>query len=372
MPDSKSLLAKLIGFHSVVGQPNSEIIDFVRNYVESYGLTPHVIAGPDPERSNLFVSIGPLSTGGIILSAHLDVVPADEPDWKADPFSMRQEGDALIGRGACDMKGFAAVVLASIPKLAVARLKRPVHIAFSYDEEAGCLGVPHLIAAIPGLCEHAPIACIVGEPTGLHPVLRHKGKCAARIRAVGVTGHSSRPDLGKNAIHLLTGALNQVLSLKDKLQSDGPFDDRFSPNYSTIQVGRIGGGRAVNVIPDHAEADIEIRTIPGVSAKETIETLIQKIQIEAGLLGEIISSYPPLSLDAESPLAKLATEISGKTIVEAVSFGTEGGLFESAGIPTVICGPGDVRRAHKSEEFIRLTEMNECDRMIERLACTLC
>lgn len=363
-PDTaEQLLAKLIGFASVVGTSNADIMAFIREYLGGHGIAARLLPGPEGDRSNLFATIGDASRPGYILSGHVDVVPAGEPEWRADPFVLRQDGDRMIARGACDMKGFVAAVLAVAPELAAMRLSAPVHIALSYDEEAGCRGVRHLLAALPDLC--APAAgCIVGEPTGLRPVLAHKGKAALLLRAHGRSGHSSRPDLGVNAIHALLPALNAALIQAAALQ-EGARDARFEPPWSSLQIGTISGGRAINIIPDRAEAQIEARAIAGVDPLGLLEPVAAAAG--DGVEVEHLSSYPALALDAGDPLVPLAEAISGKRALGAVSFGTEAGLYQEAGVPALICGPGDIGRAHRPEEYLTRHELAATCAMIRAL-----
>jgi len=360
MSSPTEILSELVGFPSVVGTPNDAIVGFVRDYLHGHGVNATLLKGPEGDRFNLFASLGDPGRPGYILSGHLDVVPAVEPEWRADPFVLRSEGDRLIGRGACDMKGFVAAVLAMVPDLVA--MGAPVHIALSYDEEAGCRGVPHLIAALTDLCA-PPLGCIVGEPSGMVPVLAHKGKAALRVVSEGVAGHSSRPDLGTNAIHSLLPALTAAIGQAEAL-ADGPQDARFAPPYSTLQIGIVRGGQALNIIPDRAEAQIEARAIAGVDPKDLLGPVLRA----AGGLGvEWMSSYPALALKPDHPLARLAGEISGHVPLGAVSYGTEAGLFQQAGIPAIICGPGDISRAHRPEEYITRPELDAACRMIRRL-----
>ncbi|MFC6761843.1 acetylornithine deacetylase [Sulfitobacter porphyrae] len=278
---------------------------------------------------------------------------AGEPEWLDDPFVLRRDGGRLIGRGSCDMKGYVAAVLAAVPELVGMELSAPVHIALSYDEEAGCRGVPHMIAALPDLCA-LPLGCIVGEPTGLVPVLAHKGKAALRLVAEGRSGHSSRPDQGDNAIHALLPALSVARTQAEALR-EGPQDDRFAPPYSSLQIGTVQGGQALNIIPDHAEANMEARAIAGVDPKTLLAPVMAALG--PGVRGEWLSTYPALSLEADHPLAALAAHISGHEPLGAVSFGTEAGLFQQAGVASVICGPGDIARAHRPEEYLTEDEL---------------
>ena len=361
----EEILACLVGFASVVGRPNNEIVDFVCDHFARHGVEAVRLPGPEGDRSNVFATIGPKDRPGYILSGHLDVVPAKEPDWKADPFVLRSEGDRLIGRGACDMKGFVAAILSIVPDLVAMDLDAPIHFALSYDEENGARGAPHMIARIPELCA-PPLGCLVGEPTNLVPVLRHKGKTAIRVIATGRSGHSARTDLGLNAIHLLRPVIDAAVDTADALRR-GLRDLAFEPPWSTLQIGVIRGGEAINIIPGHAEMDIEARAIPGVEPASLLESVVAAARA-AGLAVEAISSYPPLAMTEGSDLALLFERLAGQPAIAAVSYGTEAGLYQRAGIPTVICGPGDMSRGHRPEEFITRDELAGARSLALRLA----
>lgn len=367
----EEILRALVQFPSVVGQPNAAIAGWIADYLRGFGVEAQLLAGPEGDRVNLFATIGPRDVPGLILSGHMDVVPAQEPQWTGDPFTLRANGEKLLGRGTSDMKGFLAAALAIVPALVATRPGRPIHLAFSYDEEAGCRGVPHLIAALPSLCA-LPSAAVVGEPSGLRPILAHKGKAAARAEIRGRSGHSSRPDLGLNAIH----AMGKVIAAADKaamaLQS-GPLDAVFAPAYSTIQIGTIRGGEALNIIPERCAIEIEARAIAGVSPAALLEPVREALEalrgdgFETGW--QTIASYPALSLPAAAPIAGMLAAITGEAPLAAVSYGTEAGLYQGAGIDAIICGPGDIARAHKPDEYITGAELAACVAMLERL-CT--
>lgn len=271
------------------------------------------------------------------------------------------------------MKGFLAAALAALPALAAEPLARPVHLAFSYDEEAGCRGVRHLIARLPALCA-PPEGCIVGEPSGMRPICGHKGKAAARIEIRGRSGHSSRPDQGLNAIHAMSDVLGEAVRASEALRA-GPLDGNFDPPYSSLQVGVIGGGRAINIIPERCFAEIEARAVAGVSPvsllapiREATESMAQR---GYGVRWEALSDYPALSLPVAAPLAKLVAELTGRQPLPAVSYGTEAGLYQAAGIAAVICGPGEIARAHRADEYIEIGELAASRRMIESLGARL-
>ncbi|MEO9339763.1 acetylornithine deacetylase [Mesorhizobium sp. SB112] len=369
----EEILAKLIAFRSVAGAPNGEIVDWIRSYCEALGASVSVLPGPEGDRANLFATIGPCDQSGYVLSGHMDVVPAAEPEWTSDPFELRRDGDRLYGRGTSDMKGFLACALASLPCLASMRLQQPVHLAFSYDEEIGCRGVPHLLAALPELCEK-PAGAIIGEPSRMQAVRAHKGKAAARLEVIGRSGHSSRPDLGLNAVHAMAGVIAQALDYADELVA-GPFDEYFVPPYSSLQFGVVAGGQAVNIIPDRCTADIEVRAISGMCPSSLLEPVKAQLFALRSKGYEVswreLSAYPALSLSEKNQLAIRMAELTGQEPLAAVSYGTEAGLYQQAGIDAIICGPGDIARAHRANEFIETGELAACQKMIENLGVRL-
>ncbi len=369
----EEILAKLIAFPSVVGTPNGAIVEWIADYCRAAGAEVRVLAGPEGDRSNLFATIGPRTNRGYVLSGHMDVVPAGEPGWSSDPFVLRREGDRLYGRGSTDMKGYLACALAVLADLATMPLARPIHLAFSYDEEAGCRGVPHMLAALPELCE-TPLGAIIGEPSGMQPVLAHKGKMAARMAVIGRSGHSSRPDLGLNAVHAMADVITHAVAHGQSL-TGGPFDETFAPPYSSLQVGVIAGGQSVNIIPDHCTADIEARAVPGVSPASLLEPVKARLMAlhDSGfeVSWQELSTYPALATAGDSDLAGLLADLTGQDPLSAVSYGTEAGLFQQAGVEAIICGPGEIGRAHRPDEFIEMGELVACQRMITDLGARL-
>jgi acetylornithine deacetylase len=369
----EEMLARLIAFPSVVGTPNGAIVEWIRSYCQAAGAEVTVHPGPEGDRSNLFATVGQRGARGYILSGHMDVVPAGEQEWHSDPFVLRRDGGRLYGRGTSDMKGFLAGALAALPGLAAMNLLRPIHLAFSYDEEAGSRGVPHLIAALPSLCER-PLGAVVGEPSRMQAVRAHKGKAAVRVEVIGRSGHSSRPDLGLNAVHAMAGLITEVVAYGRSL-TDGPVDYDFAPPYSSLQVGVIAGGQAVNIVPDRCTADIEVRAVPGVSPPSLLEPV--KAQLFAlrdsgfEVVWHELSAYPGLSLAETSELTAVLVELTGQEPLAAVSYGTEAGLYQQAGIDAIICGPGDIGRAHRPNEYIEMDELAACQKMIEDLGARL-
>ena len=369
----EEILARLVAFPSVVGKPNREVVDWIASYCRSHGAVVSVLAGPEGDRSNLFATIGPSEREGYILSGHMDVVPASEGGWASDPFTLRRDGNRLFGRGTSDMKGFLACALAALPKLAAQNLPRPLHLAFSYDEEAGCKGVPHLLAALPGLCNH-PLGAIIGEPSQMQAVRAHKGKAAARLEVAGRSGHSSRPELGLNAVHAMAGIVMQIVAYGRQLEQ-GAQHAEFQPAYSTVQVGVMTGGQCVNIVPDHCAAEVELRAVPGADPIVLLDPIKHHLLALRDRGFEVawhnLASYPGLSLAKESPLAVLLADLTRQDVLPAVSYGTEAGLYQQAGIDAIICGPGDIRRAHKPDEYIETAELARCKALIEELGTRL-
>ena len=367
--DVFDILDRLVAFPSVAGRPNGDIAGWIEAYLAEHGTQVTVLPGPEGDRSNLFATIGPANVPGYILSGHMDVVPAGEPQWSSNPFALRREGERLYGRGATDMKGFLAAALATVPALAGLRLARPIHLAFSYDEEVGCRGVPHLIARLPELCAK-PLGVIVGEPSGMRAVRGHKGKAAARVIINGRSGHSSRPDLGLNAIHAMAVALSAAVNEAERL-THGPFDPAFEPAYSSLQAGVVAGGHQVNIIPDTCTLDLEARAMPGVdpaSLLATVRTRAEALSADGFRIEWTpMSAYPAMSLPPDAPLAGLLHALTGEVPLAAVSYGTEAGLYQAAGFDAIICGPGDIDRAHKPDEYILTSELAACQRLIEVL-----
>jgi acetylornithine deacetylase len=363
------ILDRLVSLYSVVGAPNGEIVSWISDYLKSHGAKVSLVPGPEGDRANLFATVGPADKAGFILSGHMDVVPAGEPGWTSNPFKLRVQGERLYGRGTADMKGFLAAALAAIPALAKLRLSRPIHLAFSYDEEAGARGVPHLIARLPHLCAK-PSAAIIGEPSNMQGIRGHKGKVAARATIKGTAGHSSRPDLGINAIHAMAEVLNAAIRQAERL-TEGPSNPAFEPPYSTLQAGLVSGGQAINIIPDRCVIEVEARAVCGVDPAgllAPVKAAVDRLRAK-GIEAEWaqMSAYPALLLPEDAPLARLVRDLTGKETLPAVSYGTEAGLYQGAGIDAIICGPGDIRHAHKPDEFILASDLIACRRMIETL-----
>ncbi|WP_250536795.1 acetylornithine deacetylase [Caballeronia sp. AZ10_KS36] len=375
---SRALLEKLIGFATVSRDSNLALIEFVRDYLAQHGVECELFHNDERTKASLFATIGPRDRGGIALSGHTDVVPVDGQAWTVDPFKLVEKEGRLYGRGTADMKGYLASVLAAVPTFIERDLKMPVHLAFSYDEEIGCLGVRPMLAQLAQR-EHKPVLCLIGEPTELKPVLGHKGKLAMRCCVKGAPCHSAYAPYGVNAIQYAARLINHLDEIGEELARPEHRDERFDPPYSTVQTGVIKGGRALNIVPAECDFDFEVRALPGFDANEVAQrlqsyaesTLLPKMRAvkpDTGISLQPLSAYPGLATPPDSEAAQLLALIAGSAEFGTVAFGTEGGLFEQAGIPTVVCGPGSMDQGHKPDEFVTVEQLRDCDAMLLRLA----
>ncbi|MDU9393609.1 acetylornithine deacetylase [Pseudomonas sp. zfem002] len=374
---SRELLGRLIGFPTVSRDSNLALIGFVREYLADLGVDSELFHNEDGSKANLFATIGPQDRGGVVLSGHTDVVPVDGQAWTVEPFVMSEKDGRLYGRGAADMKGFIASVLAAVPAFLAEPLRIPVHLAFSYDEEVGCLGVRSMLAALAQR-PHKPTLCLIGEPTGLKPVLGHKGKLAMRCQVQGAACHSAYAPYGVNAIEYAARLIGKLGEIGQRLAAPALHDERFDPPYSTVQTGVIQGGRALNIVPAECEFDFEVRALPGFDAQVVADELehfaetellpkMHAVQADTGVRLRPLSAYPGLATPANSEAARLLALLSGSDDFGTVAFGTEGGLFEQAGIATVVCGPGSMDQGHKADEFVSVEQLRGCDEMLGRL-----
>jgi acetylornithine deacetylase len=378
---SRAMLARLIGFATVSRDSNLELIEFVRDYLHGLGVECELIYNAERTKANLLATVGPRVAGGIVLSGHTDVVPVDGQAWTVEPFSLSEAGGKLYGRGTADMKGYLASVLAAVPKFLASPLQRPVHLAFSYDEEVGCLGVRGLLDVLPQRIP-APALCLIGEPTELKPVLGHKGKLAMRCHVHGAPCHSAYAPYGVNAIEQAARLIGRLGEIGARLAEPQHHDERFDPAYSTVQVGVIAGGTALNIVPQACRFDFEVRALPGFApeqvadelqgfAERTLLPAMQAVKADTAIRFEKLSAYPGLATPADSAAARLIAQLCGSDDFSTVAFGTEGGLFDQAGIPSVVCGPGSMEQGHKPDEFVSVAQMAACDRLMDRLAAYL-
>lgn len=379
--DSKQLLAALVAFDTTSRESNLELIEFVRDYLSWNGVSCELIYNRERSKANLFATIGRDDVPGIVLSGHTDVVPVDGQPWTVPPFELTEHGGKLYGRGTADMKGYIACVLAAVPGLVAQSLRRPIHIALSYDEEVGCLGVRDLIATLAGRA-NKPGLCIIGEPTQLRPVLGHKGKLAMRCDVHGKACHSAYAPAGVNAIEYAAELVSELGRIGQALRAAHLCDSRFEPPFSTVQTGVISGGKALNIVPADCRFDFEIRALPATDPHQVAEQLQQYAQqhvlpkmravaADSDIRFQELSAYPGLATDAQGEAAQLIATICGSEEFTTVAFGTEGGLFDAIGITTVVCGPGSMDQGHKPDEFVSISQLNACDAMLERLTLAI-
>lgn len=374
---SRALLERLIGFETVSRESNLELIACVQRYLADLGVDCELFHNDGRTKASLYATIGPRDKGGIVLSGHTDVVPVEGQAWSVDPFRLTEKNGRLYGRGTADMKGFLACVLAAAPSFVERKLSMPVHIAFSYDEEVGCLGVRPMLAELEKRA-HKPRLCIIGEPTEMKPVLGHKGKLAMRCRVKGAACHSAYAPYGVNAIQYAARLISRLESIGEELAQPEHHDERFDPPYSTVQTGIVTGGRALNIVPAECEFDFEVRSVPGFDAQSVAERIesyaqtellprMRKVQADTDICFEPLNAYPGLATPPGSEAAQLLAVISERRDFGTVAFGTEGGLFTRAGIPTVVCGPGSMEQGHKPDEFVSVDQLGRCDAMLTRL-----
>ena len=378
MITSRTLLERLVAFDTTSRESNLALIDFVWHYLTDLGVNCELIHNAGRSKANLYARLGPAGSGGILLSGHSDVVPVDGQNWSVPPFALSERDGKLYGRGTADMKGFIACMLAAVPHFLAQPLAQPLHLAISYDEEVGCLGVRTLLDVLASRPEK-PDLCLIGEPTELQPVLGHKGKLAVRCEVQGAACHSAYAPQGVNAIQYAAKLIHRLTAIGEVFAAPERQDTRFDPPFTTVQTGLIQGGRALNIVPAECTFDFEVRTLPQDDAQQVTEELERYAQRE--LLPQMravnsdteirfypLSSYPGLYTAAQSAAAQLLAHLTGSEAFSTVAFGTEGGLFHQAGIPSVICGPGSMAQGHKPDEFITIEQLDACDAMLRRLA----
>ncbi len=382
VPVSLELLRRLIAYPTVSRESNLELIEFARAHLAAAGAATRLTYDDDRRKANLFASLGPADDGGIVLSGHTDVVPVDGQRWHSDPFVLGERDGRLYGRGSADMKSFVAVALAFAPEFARRGLRRPLHIALSYDEEVGCIGVGRLIADLEAAGIH-PEACIVGEPTLMRPVIAHKGKLSYRCTVRGLSCHSAYAPQGVNAVEAAAEAIAFLKRMARRYRDNGPYDRGFDIAHTTVHTGVIRGGSAVNIVPDACVFDFEFRNLPGDDPlamvaeftqfiAESIEPEMRAVDPACGFSIAPLSAMPALGNAPEAAVVGLAQELSGHHDFGKVSFGTEAAHFQRQGIPAVVCGPGSIAQAHKANEYVEVDQVLQCEAFMRRLMTRLC
>lgn len=366
------ILRELVAFDTVSAKSNLAIIDWIEAHLTALGFRVTRITDPDEPKAGLYAEIGP-EGDGVVLSAHTDVVPVEGQNWTRPPFELTEEDGRLYGRGTTDMKGFLASVLAFAEVAAGADLKAPIKLVISYDEEIGCVGMGRMIKALRPLIG-TPRICIVGEPTSLDVAIGHKGKKSYRAICRGEAGHSALAPKFVNAIYVATDLISGLRSLQAKFAGSGVADDDYAVPYSTVHVGKLTGGTALNIVPDVAELLFEIRYLAADRVDDFEADLAALVaQVEQDHKGAVIeidglTSYPGLDVKPDADCVKFMQRISGKNGVTKVAYGTEAGFFDAIGIPTVVCGPGSMEgQGHKADEYILTSELEACDAMLLRL-----
>jgi acetylornithine deacetylase len=378
---AKTLLARLMAFPTVSDQSNLPLIDFVESYLREQGARFVRLPNAAGDKAAILATIGPARDGGIVLSGHTDVVPTVGQSWTSDPFAMREAGGRIFGRGACDMKGFDACVLAMVPRFKAAGLTRPIHIALSYDEETTCLGSLDIIRRF-GVDDPRPALVIVGEPTMMAVADAHKSVATFRTIVTGHEAHSANPTLGANAIAAAADIASEIGRLAREYESEGARDPRFAPPWSTLHVGVIEGGTARNILARECRIHWEFRGLPGV----TTESALAKVQafVDAVALPRLrryVSSptivtqlevdVPGLMAVPGSPAETLALRLTRSNRTIAVAYGTEAGQFQRAGLPTIVCGPGSIDVAHQPDESVEVAQLAACLEFLDDLATEL-
>ena len=379
-PETLKILSELIKFQTVSGTSNLKLIEYCEKRLSKLGATSFKTFDETKKRVNLFSTIAgkqKLNGGGIILSGHTDVVPASAKEWSSDPFVSTEKNNKVYGRGTCDMKGFIACTLALAPYFASQNLKKPIHFSFTYDEETACQGAPIMIRELKKRNINCSI-CIVGEPTSMKAIQAHKGCYEYSTHFTGLAGHGSAPDKGVNAVGYAIRFINKLMELREELKKREPKNSVFTPPYSTLQIGRIKGGLARNVIADQCVVDWELRPVvpeDGKFVNESIETYVKdvllpemkKVYPKANIEKEIIGEIVGFAKEEKSDAVNLACNLTGDNSQDVVSFGTEAGLFQEIGISTVVCGPGSIEQAHKIDEHVSFEQLKLCLKMLINL-----
>ena len=380
-PSTPEILARLIAEPTVSRTSNLALLDYVESLLHPAGVRIERFAHPDDSRANLFATIGPEGPGGVVLSGHTDVVPVEGQAWSTDPFTLAERDGRFYGRGTADMKGFVAAALRAGLLAAARPLKRPLHLAFSYDEEIGCIGVRGMIEALAARPQR-PALCIVGEPTEMRIATGHKGKRALRACCHGQEGHSALAPNALNALHLGAAFIQALQARQEALATGGARDDDYDIPYSTIHAGMMRGGTALNIVPNRCEIDFEIRNI----AEDDPADILAGIAADAEAIAERhhnrfpmacieieeVSGYPGLATRPDAPAVRLLARLLEDETTLKVAFGTEGGLFdESLGLSTAVCGPGSMNEGHKPDEFVSRAQLESCDAMLARLVTDL-
>lgn len=376
--NSEQILQRLVAFDTTSMQSNLQLIDFIRNLLDDHGIKSQLVSSDDQSRANLYATIGPDDVGGVMLSGHTDVVPTRGQQWNSDPYELKITDELLYGRGTCDMKGFIASALAALPDFCSGKLVTPIHLAFSYDEEIGCVGARRLTEAMAGF-EVKPQFGVVGEPTSMSMVLGHKGKLAYQVTVSGMSCHSAYITSGVNAVEYAAELIAFIRAMNQRVQEKYDLDPSYSVPFSTFHVGNIQGGTALNIVPVHCQFEFEIRNLPQQDLDELVhdikhyafDVLLPDMQLRfegSSISFDEISRYSGFNTPADADIVSYTRTINPVDVIgDNVSFGTEAGLFNDIGVSSVVCGPGSIDQAHKPDEFISRSQLQVCDQMLRNL-----
>lgn len=378
--NSRTWLEKLVSIDTTSRNSNLALIEMVRDHLKSHGISAWMVHNTERTKANLFATLPAQdggTQGGVVLSGHTDVVPVDGQNWSSDPFVLREQDGYLWGRGSCDMKGFIATSLALVPEFMAMPRKKPLHLAFSYDEEVGCAGAPSMLRELQAQGIR-PDGCVVGEPTGMQVVVAHKGINLFRCKVHGKAAHSSLTPSGCNAIEYAARLICHIRDLADAMKAEGPYDQFYDVPFSTMTTNQIQGGIAVNTIPELCQFSYEFRNLPGVNPSEIQEKIesyvrtellpkMKKEFAEAQIEIETGAAAPGLEASEQAAITALVRALTQDRATRKVAYGTEAGLFQTMGIPTVVCGPGHIAQAHKPDEFVAIEQLNACENFLRRL-----
>ncbi len=367
------ILGDLVGFPTVTSESNLDLIEYAAAHLEPHTSDLRLIHDRDRQKANLLATIGPVIDGGVVLSGHTDVVPADESDWTGAPFVAMRRDQKIYGRGTADMKGFIACVMAMAPTFAEMPLTRPIHIALTFDEEVGCRGAPPLIDDLLSRGPKPSVA-IVGEPTEMGIVTAHKGCYEYTTIITGVEGHGSQPELGVNAVHHAARFIGRLMELGEEMKERATESSPYDPPHTTISTGTISGGSARNVLAGQCVVEWEMRPVNRADARfalAEIEALEEDLRAAMGPDASLVTvpegEVDGLEDDPSSPAVQMMRELLGKDETSTVPFGTEAGIYQVAGIPAVVCGPGAIEAAHQPDEYIDLEQLEACLDMMKGL-----
>lgn len=376
--NAAEILKILVSFDTTSRNSNLPLIEWVENYLIDHGVASQQVFDATGEKANLWATIGPSDVPGYILSGHTDVVPVDGQDWATDPFELTEKDGRLYGRGSCDMKGYLACVLAAVPAIKKADLKKPFHLAFSYDEEVGCIGVHTLLEVLKARGQKDE-ACFVGEPTGMDVVIGHKSKVAMSVSITGYSVHSSLAPQGVNAVDAAAAIAMKIREISNRLVERGARDVLYDVPFTTGHTGVLKGGTALNIVPDTCEMLFEFRAIAQDDARALVSEVVkyaetklvpamQAINPDAGIVFQELSMIEGLETDPDEAVVALTKALANRNEHSKVAYGTEGGLFRRyLDVPTIVCGPGSIEQAHKPDEFVAISELQACDRYLSRL-----